>query len=186
MVREFLKAERKLLNMDDIGKEAQKNFNQHYVALLESLSKQFITKQQSKEAISTFRAEKANILEMFKNFLQEEVDQEDTEFCVDVANSTAVLDFLAKVLSPPSDCVKLYEDCYHIAEASNDKRRLADCLTALGFLGLYQEAHQGVSHSTLEKLQRACEIRKNLPEELEYCETPVSYTHLTLPTNREV
>ena len=171
LVREFLKAERKLLNMDAIGKEAQKKFNQHYVTLLDSLSKQFITKQKSKEAISTFRAEKANILEMFKNFLQEEVDQEDTEFCVDVANSTAVLDFLAKVLSPPSDCVKLYEDCYHIAEASNDKRRLADCLTSLGFLGLYKEAHRGVSQDTLEKFQRAYEIRQNLPKEQQHCET---------------
>ena len=171
LVREFLRAERKLLNMDDIGKEAQKNFNQHYVTLLESLSKQFITKQQSKEAISTFRAEKANILEMFKNFLQGEVDQEDTGFCIDVANSTVVLDFLAKVLSPPSECVKLYDSCYHIAEASNDLRRLADCLTSLGFLCLYKEAHQRVSHDTLEKFQRAYEIRQNLPKELQHCET---------------
>ena len=171
LVREFLKAERKLLNTDDICKEAEKKFNQHYVTLLESLSKQFITKQKSKEAISTFRAEKANIMEMFKNFLQGEVDQEDTEFCIDVANSTAVLDFLAKVLSPPSDCVKLYKDCYHIAEASNDMRRLADCQTSLGFLGLYKEAHRGVSQDTLEKFQRAYEIRKNLPKEQQHCET---------------
>ena len=171
LVREFLKAERKLLNMDDVGKEAQKKFNQHYVALLESLSKQFITKQKSKEAISTFRAEKANILEMFKNFLHSEIDQEDTEFCIDAANSTMVLDFLAKVLSPPFKCVKLYEDCYHIAKASNDMRRLADCLTSLGFLGLYKEAHRGVSQDTLEKFQRAYEIRKNLPKELQHCET---------------
>ena len=171
LVREFLKAERKPLNMDAIGKEAQKKFNQHYVTLLDSLSKQFITKQKTKEVISTLRAEKANILEMFKNFLQEEVDQEDTEFCVDVANSTAVLDFLAKVLSPPSDCVKLYEDCYHIAEASNDKRRLADCLTSLGFLGLYKEAHRGVSQDTLEKFQQAYEIRQKLPKEQQHCET---------------
>ena len=171
LVREFLKAERKLLNMDDVGKEAQKKFNQHYVALLESLSKQFITKQKSKEAISTFREEKANILEMFKNFLHSEIDQEDTEFCIDVANSTMVLDFLAKVLSPPFKCVKLYEDCYHIAKASNDMRRRADCLTSLGFLGLYKEAHRGVSQDTLEKFQQAYEIRQNLPKELQHCET---------------
>ena len=171
LVREFLKAERKLLNMDDVGKEAQKKFNQHYVALLESLSNQFITKQKSKEAISTFREETANILEMFKNFLHSEIDQEDTEFCIDVANSTMVLDFLAKVLSPPLKCVKLYEDCYHIAKASNDMRRRADCLTSLGFLGLYKEAHRGVSQDTLEKFQQAYEIRQNLPKELQHCET---------------
>ena len=171
LVREFLRAERKLLNMDDIGKEAQKNFNQHYVALLESLSKQFITKQKWKEVISTFRAEKANILEMFKNFLRGEVDQEDTEFCIDVANSTAVLGFLAKVLSPLSECVKLYEDCYHIAEASNDMRRRADCLTSLGFLGLYKEGLRGFSQDTLETFQRAYEIRQKLPKEQQHCKT---------------
>ena len=157
--------------MDDIGKEAQKKFNQHYVTVIESLSKQFITKQKSKEAISTFRAEKANILEMFKNFLQGEVDQEDTEFCIDVANSTAVLGFLAKVLSPLSECVKLYEDCYHNAEASNDMRRRADCLTSLGFLGLYKEGLRGFSQDTLEKFQRAYEIRQKLPKEQQHCET---------------
>ena len=171
--------------MDDVGKKAQHTFNQHYLELLETSSKQFISKDWSQNAIFTFRTEKANILEMFTNFLQGGGDKKETESCIDVANSTRVLDFLARVLHPPSECVELYERCYHIAEASNDKRRLADCLTALGFLGLYQEAHQGVSHSTLEKLQRACEIRKNLPEELEYCET-VSYTHLTLPTKRIV
>ena len=171
LVREFLRAERKLLNMDGIGKEAQKRFNQHYVTVLESLSKQFITKQKWKEAISTFRAEKANILEMFKNFLRGEVDQEDTEFCIDVANSTAVLGFLAKVLSPLSECVKLYEDCYHIAEASNDMRRRADCLTSLGFLGLYKEGLRGFSQDTLETFQRAYEIRQKLPKEQQHCET---------------
>ena len=171
LVREFLKAKRRLLNMDDVGKKAQHTFNQHYLELLETSSKQFISKDWSQNAIFTFRTEKANILEMFTNFLQGGGDKKETESCIDVANSTRVLDFLAIVLHPPSECVELYERCYHIAEASNDKRRLADCLTALGFLGLYQEAHQGVSHSTLEKLQRACEIRKNLPEELEYCET---------------
>ena len=171
LVREFLKAERRLLNMDDVGKKAQHKFNQHYLELLETSSKQFISKKWSQNAIFTFRTEKANILEMFNNFLQEGGDKKETESCIDFANSTRVLDFLARVLHPPSECVELYERCYHIAEASNDKRRLADSLTALGFLGLYQEDHQGVSHSTLEKFQRAYEIRKNLPKELQHCET---------------
>ena len=171
LVREFVKAERRLLNMDDVGEKAQHKFNQHYLELLETSSKQFISKEWSQNAIFTFKTEKANILEMFKNFLQGGGDKKETESCIDFANSTRVLDFLARVLHPPSECVELYERCYHIAEASNDERRLADSLTALGFLGLYQEAHQGVSHSTLEKLQRAYEIRKNLPKELQNCET---------------
>ena len=171
LVREFLKAERKLLNMDDVGKQAQHKFNQHYLELLETFSKQFISKKWSQNAIFTFRREKGNILEMFKNFLQGGGDKKETASCIDVANSSIVLDFLARVLHPPCECVKLYERCYHIAEASNDKRRLADSLSALGFLGLYQEAHLGVSDDTFEMFQRAYEIRKNLPKELQYCET---------------
>ena len=171
LVREFLKAERKLLNMDDVGKQAQHKFNQHYLELLETFSKQFISKKWSQNAIFTFRREKGNILEMFKNFLQGGGDKKETASCIDVANSSIVLDFLARVLHPPCECVKLYERCYHIAEASNDKRRLADSLSALGFLGLYQEAHLGVSDDTFEMFQRAYEIRKNLPKEVQHCET---------------
>ena len=171
LVREFLKAERKLLNMDVVGEKAQHKFNQHYLELLETSSKQFINKTWSQDAIFTFRTEKANILEMFKNFLQEGGDKKEAESCIDVANSTKVLDFLAKVLSPPSECVELYERCYHIAETSSDTRRLADSLTAVGFLRLCKEAHRGVSHDTVEMFQRAYEIRQNLPKELQHCET---------------
>ena len=171
LVREFLKAERKLLNMDVVGEKAQHKFNQHYLELLETSSKQFISKRWSQNAISTFRTEKANILEMFTNFLQEEGDKKETESCIDFANSTKVLDFLAKVLSPPSECLELYKRCYHIAKASSDTRRLADSLTAVGFLRLCKEAHRGVSHDTVEMFQRAYEIRQNLPKELQHCET---------------
>ena len=171
LVRDFLRAERKLLNMDVEGRKAQHKFNQHYLKLLETSSKQFISKEWSQNAIFTFRTEKANILEMFNNFLQEGGDKKETESCIDFANSTRVLDFLAKVLSPPSECVKLYERCCHIAKASSDRRRLADSLTAVGFLRLCKEAHRGVSHDTVEMFQRAYEIRQNLPKELQHCET---------------
>ena len=171
LVREFLKAERKLLNMADIGKKAQHKFNRHYLKLLEDSSKNFIDKESSQKAIFTFWREKENILEMFTNFLQERGDKKETESCIDVATSTVVLDFLAKVLSPPPECEKLYESCRHIAEATNDMRRLADSLTALGFLGLYKEAHREVSQDTLKKFQRAYEIRQKLPKEQQHCET---------------
>ena len=169
LVRDFLKAERKLLNMEVVGEKAQHKFNQHYLELLETSSKQFISKKWSQNAIFTFRTEKANILEMFNNFLLEGGDKKES--CIDFANSTKVLDFLAKVLSPPSECVELYERCYHIAETSSDPRRLADSLTAVGFLRLCKEAHRGVNHDTVEMFQRAYEIWQNLPKELQHCET---------------
>ena len=171
LVREFLKVERKLLNMDDVGKTAEHKFNQHYLELLETLSKQFISKEWSQNAISTFRREKRNILEMFNNFVREESVKKETESFIDVANSTKVLDFLARALYPPFEFEQLYIRCYLIAEASNDMRRLADCLTSLGFLDLFKEAHQVVSQDTLKKFQRAYEIRQKLPKEQQHCET---------------
>ena len=157
--------------MDDVGEKAQQKFNQHYLELLETSSKQFISKTWSQNAIFIFRREKANILEMFRNVLVEGGDKKETESCIDVANSTKVLYFLSKVLRPPSECVELYERCCHIAEASNDTRRLADSLASRGFLGLLKAARRGVSSDTFELFQRAYEIQKNLPKELQYCET---------------
>ena len=171
LVREFLKAERRLLNMDDVGEKAQQKFNQHYLELLETSSKQFISKEWSQNAIFTFRTEKANILEMFKNFLQEGVDNKETDSFIDFANSSKVFDFLVKVLYPASELLSLYEACLHFAEASNDTRRLADSLTALGVISLYYGTRRTVSYDTIEKLQRAFEIRENLPLEVQHCET---------------
>ena len=171
LLREFFQVERRLLNMDDVGKKAQHKFNQHYLELLETSSKQFISKRWSRNAIFIFRREKANILEMFRNVLVEGGDKKEIESCIDVANSTKVLYFLSKVLRPPSECLRLYERCCHIAEASNDTRRLADSLASRGFLGLLKKVCRGVSPDTFELFQRAYEIRKNLPKELQYCET---------------
>ena len=180
LVREFLKAERRLLNMDDVGKKAQHKFNQHYLELLETSSKQFISKKWSQNAIFTFRREKANILEMFRNVLREGGDKKETESCIDVANSTKVLYFLSKVLCPLSECAKLYEDCCHITKASNDTRRLADSLASRGFLGLFKGARRGVSRET-ELFQWAYEIQKNLPKEVQHCETHArTISHLGL------
>ena len=171
LVREFLKAERRLLNMDDVGEKAQQKFNQHYLELLETSSKQFISKEWSQNAIFTFRTEKANILEMFKNFLQEGVDMRETDSFIDVANSSKVFDFLVKVLYPASELLSLYQACLHFAEASKDTKRLADSLAALGVISLYYGTRRTVSYDTIEKLQYAFEIRKNLPKELQHCET---------------
>ena len=168
LLREFLQVERRLLNMDDVGKKAQHKFNQHYLELLETSSEQFFSKKWSRNAIFTFRREKVNILEMFRNVLLEGGDKKEIESCLDVANSTKVLYFLSNVLCPLSECVILYERCYHIAEASNNTRRLAGSLSAVGFLRLYQRR---VRDTTFEMFQRAYEIQKNLPKEVQHCET---------------
>ena len=171
LVRDFCRAERKLLKMEDVGEEAQYKFNHHYLELLRRLSKQFINKGSALDAISAFRNEKVNIIEAFKNCLQDKSSKDEKGFGIDVANSPEVTDFLAKVLSPPADCTKLYERCHDIAKESGDQKRLADSLNSLGCRRLCDVAHRKGDRGTLEMFQQAHDIRMTLPEEQQKCET---------------
>ena len=171
LVRDYCRAERKLLKMEHVGTEAQHKFNHHYLERLRRLSKDFISKDSALDAISAFRNEKVNIMEALNNCLQDKSSADEKEFGIDVANSTEVLDFLAKVLSPPADCTKLYERCYYIAKDSGDQKRLADSLNSLGFRRLCDVAHRRGDRGTLEIFQQAHDIRMTLSEEQQKCET---------------
>ena len=171
LVRDYCRAERKLLKMEPVGEEAQHKFNHHYLEVLRRLSKNFISKDSALDAISAFRNEKANIMEAFKNCLQDKSSADEKEFGVDVANSLEVMDFLAKVLSPPAECTKLYERCRDIAKESGDQKRLADSLNSLGFRRLCDVAHRRGDRGTLEMFQHAYDIRMTLPEEQQKNET---------------
>ena len=170
LVREYCRAEKETLELEDVGNAAQQKFNHHFLGLLKRLSKQFISKD-SMEAISLFRKDKANIMEALTNCLQDQSSTDERTFGIDVANSTEVLDFLAKVLSPPSECTKLYQLCCDITEVSGDKRRLADSLTSLGFRRLCDVAHRKGDQRTFKMFQRAYDIRMGLPEEQQKRET---------------
>lgn len=171
LVRDYCRAERKFLKMVDIGEAAQYKFNRQYLSLLRTLSKQFISKDSALKAISVFRNEKANIMEALKNCLEDKSDADEKGFGIDVANSTEVLDFLAKVISPPAECTKLYQRCCALAEASGDKKRLADSLNALGFRRLCDVGHRKGDRGTLELFQQAYGIRVTLPEKQQKCGT---------------
>ncbi|KAJ7326138.1 hypothetical protein OS493_027989 [Desmophyllum pertusum] len=133
--------------------------------LLQNLSKKFICKNSASVAILTFREQKANILEALKNSFEDtsDVDQKG----LDVASSTEVLDFLAKVLTPPKECTKLYRKCCDIAKTSGDKKRYADSLNSLGFRRLCDVSHskhdREGSRVTLGMFQEAYDIRRTLP-----------------------
>ena len=171
LVRDYCRAESKLLKMETVGEGAQHKFNHHYLELLRLLSKQFISKESALKAISAFRNKKANVMEAFKNCLQDKSSQGEKEFGVDVANSPEVMDFLAKVLSPPAECTKLYERCRDIATESGDQKRLADSLNSLGFRRLCDVAHRRGDRGTLEMFQQAYDIRMTLPKEQQKNET---------------
>ena len=171
MFRYYCRAERKLLKMEALGEEAQYKFNHHYLELLRRLSKQFISKESALDAISAFRNEKANIMEAFKNCLLDKSSVDEKGFGIDVANSPEVMDFLAKVSSPPAECIELYQKCCDIAKDSGDQKILADSLNSLGCHRLCDVAHRRGDRDTLEMFEQAYDIRMSLSEEEQKCET---------------
>ena len=177
MVKTYCKAERETLNLGDVGRAAEHAFNHHYLEILRSLHKLFIKKDSSSEAILRFRKEKANIMEAFENCLRDTSELQEKVFAVDVANE--VVNFLAKVLSPPKECTNLYQKCCDFARNSSDEKRLADSLNSSGFRCIDDAAHCKGDGANLacEKFQESYTIRKGLPEQMQKCET---HAHVTV------
>ena len=169
LVRQYCRAERNDLGMEDVGKSAQDKFNRYYVEKLKTWSKNFITKDSAMSAISSFKECKENLMDALWNCLEKKNSADDKTLAVDVTNSTEVIDFLAKVLSPPAKCLEFYEKCHAIARDSGDKRRLADSLSALGFLHLCNVAHLTPNGQSLDEFKEAKRIRETLPEEQQNC-----------------
>ena len=170
LVRQYCRDERNVLGMEDVGKSAQGKFNWHYIEKLKTLSKDFITKDKAMSAISSFKECKENLMNALWNCLEKKSSADEKTLAVDVTNSTEVLDFLAEVLSPPAKCLEFYEKCHDIARDSGDQRRLADSLSALGFLHLCNVAHLTPNQQSLVKFKEAKRIRETLPEEQQNCQ----------------
>ena len=175
LVKTYCKEQRESLGMVNEGRSAEKAFNQHYLKILRDLHNLFLTKDSSK-AIQRFREDKANIMEAFENCLCDSSELEDKVFAIDVANE--VVDFLAKVLSPPMDCTTLYQKCCEIARDSDDRKRLAYSLNSLGFRCLDDAAHckSHGAERACENFEEARSIFRRLPEEALKCE---KYAHVT-------
>ena len=169
LVRQYCRAERNVLGMEDVGKSAQGKFTRYYIEKLKTWSKNFITKDSAMSAISSFKECKENLMDALWNCLDKKSSADEKTLAVDVANSTEVIDFLAKVLSPPAKCLKFYEKCHAIARDLGDQRRLADSLSALGFLHLCNVAHLTPNRQSLDKFKEAKRIRETLPEEEQNC-----------------
>ena len=169
LVRAYFRTEKESLGMADLLRATQCEFNHHYLDLLRVLSKEFISKNSALVAIHKFRLQKANIMEALKNCLEDSSDLDDKYFVLDVVNGTEVLDFVAKVLTPPKECTALYQKCCNIAKASGDKKRHAESLNSLGFRRLCDVSHSKDSPEenqvTLAKFQEAYDMRRTLPEE---------------------
>ena len=168
LVQAFCRKEGVSLDVGDEGDKAKKKFNDHYLEWIKILSKLFITKDRASEAISTFRKEKANITEAFNNSFEDTTVEAQKLFAIDVANGHEVLNFLAKVLSPPEECTQLYEKCCEISRDCNDKERLADSLNSLGFR---QFLNWNADQGTFDIFKKAYDIRTELSDEKRRCET---------------
>lgn len=171
LVQAFCREEGGSLDVGDEVDRAKKKFNDHYLERIKILSKQFITKDKASEAISTYRKEKLNIAEAFKNCFEHRAVKDEKLFAIDVANSTEVRDFLAKVLLPTKECTQLYEKCCEISEHYDDKERLADSLNSFGFLSTSDVFHLKDDQRTLSIFQKAYDIRKEFAEDKQKCET---------------
>ena len=163
LVQTYCREERDSLNLVDIGQAAERQFNHHYLELLRDLHQTFLTKDASSTAILRFRKDKVNIMEALKNCLKDTSEAQEKEFAIDVANE--VVDFLAKILSPPIECTKLYQKCCQIARQSADEKRLADSLNSCAFRCLEDLAHVKGDNTTLQMFREAYNIGKRLPEE---------------------
>ena len=169
LVQAYFRTEKESLGMGDLWRAIRSKFNHHYLGQLRVLSKEFISKNSALVAIRKFRQQKANVMEALKNCLEDSCDVDDKNFVLDVVNSTEVLDFVAKVLTPPKECTALYQKCCNIAKASGDKKRHAESLNSLGFRRLCDVSHSKDSPeenlATLAKFQEAYEMRRTLPAE---------------------
>ena len=175
LVQAYFRTEKESLAMGDLWRTAQRKFNHQYLGQLRVLSKEFISKNSALVAIHKFRQQKANIMEALKNCLEDSSDLDDKYFVLDVVNGTEVLDFVAKVLTPPRECTVLYQKCCDIAEASGDKKRHAESLNSLGFRRLCDVSHSKDSPEenkvTLSKFQEAYDMRRTLPAEEQNSQT---------------
>ena len=168
LIKTYCREERHSLNLEDVGRAAEHKFNHHYLELLRSLHRQFISKGSSSSSIISFRRNKPNIMEALRNCLKDTSETKEKEFAIDVANE--VVDFLAKILSPPMECTELYQKCCQITRDSGDLKRLADSLNSCGFRRLDDVAHGKDDQTTLQMFQEAYKIRKTLPEDVQKCE----------------
>ena len=176
LVKTYCKEQRESLGMANERCSAETAFNQHYLKILRDLHNMFLTRDSSK-AIQRFREDKANIMEAFEICLCDSSEPDDKIFAIDVANE--VVDFLAKVLSPPMECTLLYQKCCEIARDSiRDGKRLAYSVNSLGFRCLDDAEHcksDGAEHAC-KKFEEACSIFRGLPKETQKCE---KYAHVT-------
>lgn len=163
--------------MGDVGRAAEHDFNHHYLEILRSLHKRFVSKDSSSEAFLRLRKLKRRQTS-WKRWITVFVTQASTRKKHAHLPSTLLIgflskSFLAKVLSPPKGCVKLYQKCCELARNTQDEKKLADSLNSSGFCCLDDAPHCQGHDATraCEMFQEAYNIRKGLPEKMQKCET---------------
>ena len=87
MVQAYFRSEKESIGMGDLWRATKCKFNHHYLGLLRVLSKEFISKDSALIAIHKFRQQKANIMEVLKNCLENSSDLYDKHLVLDVVNS---------------------------------------------------------------------------------------------------
>ena len=106
----------------------------YLISFLKETFKVFLGKNSVKSAIEEFSAEKENVMQLVEWIDEGEMDEERVKKCIDVFNVAG--EMLAKMMGK-LNYRNVYESLAEKSEKMRDQRRLAECLTSLGIMEIF-------------------------------------------------
>ncbi|XP_022800893.1 uncharacterized protein LOC111338616 [Stylophora pistillata] len=164
VVRDYCETRAMELKFREVILDARRMFISHFLTFLGDTFKKFLSQNVS-EAIAAFQMDEGNVLQLVEWCNNGQMDEEQTERCIDVFNNVAEL--LANMMG--KDKFKYtFESLQRRCEQRADQKRLSDCLTSLGI----EEVFRGSRHPTSLRavaaqiakayLTKADQIQRNL------------------------
>ena len=133
VIREHFKLKAKQEYREEI-QHARDMLIDYLISFLKETFKLFLGKNKVKTAIEEFSGEKENVMQLVEWIDNGEMNEERVKKCIDLFNVTG--EMLAKIMAMV-DYKNLYESLVKKSEEIGDKRRLAECLTSLGIMEIF-------------------------------------------------
>ena len=125
----------------------------YLISFLKKTFKVFLGKNTVKVAIEEFSAEKENVMQLVEWIDKDKMDEERIKKCIDVFNVAG--EMLAKMMAK-FNYRYVYDSLAKKCKEMGDQRRLAECLTSLGIMEIFNcISATGLSDETV-RLARAC------------------------------
>ena len=163
VIREHLKLKPKQEYREEI-QHARSQLIDYLIFFLKETFKVFLGENSVKSAIEEFSAEKENVMQLVEWIDKGEMDEERVEKCIDVFNVAG--EMLAKMMAK-FNYRNVYESLAKKCEKMGDHRRLAECLTSLGIIEIFNcICATGLCKKAIERarlsLDKADEIQTHL------------------------